>query len=146
MTSIYRLRTYCPVCNVVIKPVNIRRHFLTKHSEVSEKKISEYEEFIRKCIMSNASERISIDLVSFSVTLLDRSYGVSSLCNRGDIVSSALTMNLNKKKVIIKKEQNIFTENLIKKRRFSLSDKLNCKFCSGVGGLESSHGCFYCGG
>ena len=163
MASIYNLRTYCPECGVVIKPDNIRRHLINSHNEVPEEKIAEYEYFIQKCIESNVGERLSIDLSDFYVTLLDRPFK-PIICRgyRKQISKTASTMTIkngvnNKvtvtrtvvkdKKVSIPKNQGRTGKAITTKyEQFSLIDKLECPFCRGMGGLESSHGCFYCGG
>lgn len=159
MTSIYNLRTYCPNCGVVIKPEKVRSHLLKSHKELPEDIIATYEAFINKCIESNVGERISIDLSDFSVTLLDRPSAPTiqkgyraSLCKTSAAVSQSKKVTVTRKRLDSNEKNDIYLGRRVSGqavgaavKSMSLVDKLNCPFCHGVGGLESSHGCFYCG-
>ena len=140
-----------------MRPDNLRVHLQKRHPDIHGARVKELEDFIARAIASNPSERIALDLNDLSVTFLDRPMqpmvqreqfcvhriSVQSTFVPARTVSQSKVERIGSNTVSARHKPS--HEDNEPNRKSGLLSQLECPFCHGFNGLESSHGCFYCG-
>lgn len=157
MPSVYKLRTYCPTCGVLLRPDNLRAHLRKRHPDIHESRVNKLEDFIARAIAANPTERIALDLNNLSITFLDRprqptverkQFRIHRVFVQSTVVPTRTVSQSKIEKIesnTVSASHQLSRKDNEQNRKSGLLAQLECPFCHGFNGLESSHGCFYCG-
>lgn len=156
MPSIYMLRARCPFCGITLRPDRLRRHCTAQHSDHDSNVLAFAEQFMEKAIAATPNERLELDLQTLAVTFLDRrgcptvQRSIFQQPCRLDVPSPPALLTPKVRLGSASDPRPLTrlrdpTDSQEGEPGFSLLKQMFCPFCRGTNGLESSHGCFYCG-